>query len=280
MNFQGVFVTILVQIAYEIAAEQMPRHGSDILHRPDDVIGTKCGDTVELSCVARSTSIKTVEPEFVSSLPEIEWWSKTFDDKKSDHVLEKMVESGEVEIKVEVLKVVRSTLVIKNIKKSDEGIYQCRASSNEKRNNPDINFYQYWAIEEAPIKNLVCPKSENSTENNKKSDDNLTKRSNLSVKKGNELMENKNDFEKTTNSENSTEIIYLDDFESIKLKEHENNKKLRLQNSSSETFEIDFEPSNKPSASAAYSSSGFRNETAAKWISQFLLVTLLLLTWN
>ena len=46
-------------------------------------------------------------------------------------------------------------------------------------------------------------------------------------------MENKNDFEKTTNSENSTEIIYLDDFESIKLKEHENNKKLRLQNSSS-----------------------------------------------
>ena len=32
------------------------------------------------------------------------------------------------------------------------------------RNNPDVNFYQYWAIEEAPIKNLVCPKSENNTE--------------------------------------------------------------------------------------------------------------------
>ena len=40
--------------------QTVPRHGSDILHRPDDVIGTKCGDRVELSCVARSTSSKTV----------------------------------------------------------------------------------------------------------------------------------------------------------------------------------------------------------------------------
>ena len=42
----------------------VPRHGSDILHRPDDVIGTKCGETVELSCVARSTSIKTVVSDY------------------------------------------------------------------------------------------------------------------------------------------------------------------------------------------------------------------------
>ena len=61
----------------------------------------------------------------------------------------------------------------------------------------------------------------------------MTKRSNLSIKKRNELIENKNSFEKATNSENSTEIIYLDDFESIKFKEHENNQKLRPQNSSS-----------------------------------------------
>ena len=45
---------------------------------------------------------KLQEPEFISSLPEIEWWSKTFNDKDSDHVLEKMVENGEIEIKVEV----------------------------------------------------------------------------------------------------------------------------------------------------------------------------------
>jgi len=147
---------------------------AEILQRPDDVIGSRCGDDISMTCIVKSKSeIKNFDS---SSIPEIQWWSKQIleEDVFSIPKLKKLHHrpSEGVEVHVEVLYVVRSTLMLRNADKSKEAIYQCRASDSDERNDPNVNVFKHWTIEEAPLINLICPKDE---ENLKKKRINETK---------------------------------------------------------------------------------------------------------
>ena len=50
--------------------------------------------------------------------------------------------------------------MLRNADKSKEAIYQCRASDSDERNDPNVNVFKHWTIEEAPLINLICPKDE------------------------------------------------------------------------------------------------------------------------
>ena len=54
---------------------------------------------------------------------------------------------------------VRSVITIHNAQIEDQGVYQCRASASPKRHKQDVNVYQYWKIEEAPVNELQCGQS-------------------------------------------------------------------------------------------------------------------------
>jgi len=38
----------------------------------------------------------------------------------------------------------------------DQGVYQCRSSASPYRYKEDVNVYQHWKIEEAPITDMNC----------------------------------------------------------------------------------------------------------------------------
>ena len=52
--------------------------------------------------------------------------------------------------------VIRSTLVIHNASKQNEGVYQCRSSASPYRYTENVNLYQHWKIEETPVTDVKC----------------------------------------------------------------------------------------------------------------------------
>jgi len=89
-------------------------------------------------------------------VPDIEWWFRDHSNSQEAKKLSTMKGNGKFEIQKEVFFVVRSTLVIKDVNSADEGVYQCRASMSPERYANDVNLYQHWRIEEAPVKDPDC----------------------------------------------------------------------------------------------------------------------------
>ncbi|XP_076812128.1 uncharacterized protein LOC143459051 isoform X1 [Clavelina lepadiformis] len=130
------------------------RHGTDILQRPDDVIGAKCGDELKMTCIAKASG---QQRKGQTKTPDIEWWY--WDSEAMTSKPGKLIEldrEGRVAVHIEEFYVVRSTLIIKDAEKVDEGVYQCRASNSPNRFKENVNVYQHWRIEEAPIRDLKC----------------------------------------------------------------------------------------------------------------------------
>lgn len=134
-------------------------HGVEIIKRPDDVVDSSCGEKVSIECVAKAMEQKILLNKVVTEqlqVPDIEWWFRDHSNSEEAKKLSTMNENGKFEIQKEVFFVVRSTLVIKNVNSADEGVYQCRASMSPERHANDVNLYQHWRIEEAPVKDPDC----------------------------------------------------------------------------------------------------------------------------
>uniref|UniRef100_H2YNY0 Ig-like domain-containing protein n=1 Tax=Ciona savignyi TaxID=51511 RepID=H2YNY0_CIOSA len=129
-------------------------HSAEIIQRPDDVISPDCGQEIRVSCMARSRD----QAKIKLATPDIEWWFKNQDSSMTSqsNKIYTMDRGGRVKVVVEEFVVVRSTLVIEDARKSDEGVYQCRASNSPKRYTKGVNLYQHWKIEEAPITQMKC----------------------------------------------------------------------------------------------------------------------------
>jgi len=42
-----------------------PRHGSDVIQHPEDVIGSTCGENIEIQCMAREVNSETVSTKTI-----------------------------------------------------------------------------------------------------------------------------------------------------------------------------------------------------------------------